>query len=280
MLLNTASPRKSFSIPININLQGARRRQTREVLHTGAAQDLAGREGEKAKSQMTVSSVGEDRAVLLAFAMMAFAVLMFFVVGIIYVKPYLNSHWDEEANCSLVQSDVLEEWVDCRGVSMAPCLRVLVNITQSGQKAHFHYDEESVLLNPLCFYVPKCQRDRKELESEVHNIKSYLEELRELGNSLTCLTNPGRYPEDAILTRQHTLRQALFSLLWPCLMLAGGTLLVVLVKLNQRLDLLCSELQGRGQVEGRQTSTHTRGKLYQVLNHRSGHSPMQDDEEK
>ena len=136
------------------------------------------------------------------------------------------------------------------------------------------------LLIPQCFYVPKCQRDRKELESEVHNIKSYLEELRELGNSLTCLTNPGRYPEDAILTRQHTLRQALFSLLWPCLMLAGGTLLVVLVKLNQRLDLLCSELQGRGQVEGRQTSTHTRGKLYQVLNHRSGHSPMQDDEEK
>lgn len=39
---------------------------------------------------MPASSVGEDRAVLLGYAMMAFSVLMFFVVGFTVVKPYVN----------------------------------------------------------------------------------------------------------------------------------------------------------------------------------------------
>ena len=42
------------------------------------------------KAQIPVSSAGEDRAILLGFTMMAFSVLMFFVVGITTVKPYVN----------------------------------------------------------------------------------------------------------------------------------------------------------------------------------------------
>ena len=44
------------------------------------------------KAQTPVSSAGEDRAVLLGFTMMAFSVLMFFVVGITTVKPYVNRY--------------------------------------------------------------------------------------------------------------------------------------------------------------------------------------------
>jgi len=48
----------------------------------------------------------------------------------------------------LLQADILEEWVDCRGVSTVPCLRVMVNLTDSNQKAFLHFDEESAPLTP------------------------------------------------------------------------------------------------------------------------------------
>uniref|UniRef100_A0A3P9APU9 Potassium calcium-activated channel subfamily M regulatory beta subunit 3 n=1 Tax=Esox lucius TaxID=8010 RepID=A0A3P9APU9_ESOLU len=214
MLLNTASPRRSFSVPINMNLQGARRRPTR------------------AKAQVTVSSVGEDRAVLLGFAMMSFSVLMYFLVGITLVKPHLSSDWNQEASCILVRVYVLDEWADCRGASTVPCLKVLVNFSTSEQ-VRLHYDEESVLLNNECFYIPKCQQDRKALVDEVQKIKDVLAETR--GSALRCLWEPAKYPDDAILKRKYTLGLALWSLLWPSLMLAGGALLVGLVKLNQGL---------------------------------------------
>uniref|UniRef100_A0A674ESA9 Potassium calcium-activated channel subfamily M regulatory beta subunit 3 n=1 Tax=Salmo trutta TaxID=8032 RepID=A0A674ESA9_SALTR len=200
----------------------------------------------RAKSQVTASSVGEDRAMLLGFTMMAFSVLMYFLIGITLVKPHLNSDWHEEASCLLVQVDVLDEWANCRGVSTAPCLRVLVNLSTSGQKARLHYDEESVLLNPEvqlkseCFYIPKCQVDRKVLVDEVQKIQNTLEETQ--GSELHCLSDPRKYPEDTILKRKYTLGLALWSLLWPSMILGGGALLVSLVKLNQRLAHLCTEL--------------------------------------
>lgn len=48
----------------------------------------------------------------------------------------------------LLQADIMEEWVDCRGVSTVPCLRVTVNLTASNQRAFLHLDEDSVLLAP------------------------------------------------------------------------------------------------------------------------------------
>ncbi|KAL0966772.1 hypothetical protein UPYG_G00299940 [Umbra pygmaea] len=267
MLLNTASPRRSFSVPINMNLQGARRRPIREVFHPVSVQKPVrrqggeGRETERARAQVTVSSVGEDRAILLGFTMMAFSVLMYFLVGITLVKPHLDSDWNEEAICFLVQADVLEEWADCRGVSTAPCLTVLVNLSTSEQTAHLHYDEESVLLSPECFYIPKCQIDRKVLIEEVDKIKKTLEEKQ--GRALHCLSDRRKYPDAAVLNRKYTLTLTIWSLLWPSLMLTGGALLVGLVKLNQRLAQFCSELDN--EIMDSWRTTNTQGKLYQLL---------------
>lgn len=55
-----------------------------------------------------------------------------------------SSNW-EEAACTLLRTEVLEEWVDCRGVSTVPCLRAQVNLTASNQTAFLHFDEEPVL---------------------------------------------------------------------------------------------------------------------------------------
>ena len=132
-------------------------------------------------------------------------------------------------------------------------------------------------LSLQCFYIPKCQVDRKVLVGEVQKIQNTLEETQ--GSELRCLSDPRKYPEDTILKRKYTLGLALWSLLWPSLMLGGGALLVGLVKLNQRLAHLCTEL-GNEVAGGRLTTmTNTQGKLYQLLRWSGSgqHSPMQDD---
>ncbi|PWA17375.1 hypothetical protein CCH79_00011248, partial [Gambusia affinis] len=267
MFLNTASPRRSFSIPININLHAARRRQTREIQHTSATHeqersqrgDGGGPEG--ARSQMPTSSVGEERAILLGFTMMAFSVLMFFVVGITTVKPYIDSCW-EEASCVLPQTDILEEWVDCRGVSTVPCLTVTVSVTGSNESAFLQFDEDSVFLPNECFYLPKCQLDRKGLQDEVQKVKKWVD--GQLKNSSMCFSDQKGHPNHVILNRKYTLRRALFGLLWPCLMLGGGSLLVGLVKLTQCLARLSTDVRSysRG---GKQSLKYTQGKMYKLL---------------
>lgn len=59
-----------------------------------------------------------------------------------------SSNWEERTSCVLVQTDILKDWVDCRGVSTVPCLRATVHLTDSNQSAVLHFDEESVLIAP------------------------------------------------------------------------------------------------------------------------------------
>ncbi|KAK2822123.1 hypothetical protein Q5P01_022188 [Channa striata] len=225
---------------------------------------------QRVRIQMPAMSVGEDRAILLGFAMIAFSVLMFFVVGITVVKPYINSKWEEKTTCVLVQTNILKDWVDCRGVSTVPCLRVTVNLTGSNQSAFLHFDEESVFLTPECFYIPKCRMDRTDLQAEVQNVKNILD--TQLGSTSSCFMDHTRHPRDVILSRKYTLRRSLFALLWPCLMLVGGALLVGLVKLTQSLTRLSSEMCSETTV-GRMTPRYTHGKLYRLLRRSSMPSP-------
>ncbi|XP_029686692.1 calcium-activated potassium channel subunit beta-3 isoform X2 [Takifugu rubripes] len=258
MFLSASTPRRSFSIPVNINLQGARRRQGRELFQAGSPQELDWNRGldagggQPSRAQLLVPSVGEDRAILLGFSMMAFSVLMLFLVGVTTVKPYLGSDW-EEAGCVLLGTEILEEWVECRGVSTVPCLRVTVNLTGSNQTALLHLDEDLVLRALECFYIPKCRMGRAELQKEVEEVKSSLD--AQLVAPSSCLTDHSRHPRDAILNRKYTHSEAALALLWPGLLLGGGALLVVLVKLTQYLARLsaeaCSGAAG-GRLEGKQ----------------------------
>lgn len=76
-----------------------------EFCHTMVAQDRdrsrgADGHGEQGiQTQVPGASVGEDRAILLGCTMMAFSVLMFFVVGITMIKPFVNRYTGE---CCLV----------------------------------------------------------------------------------------------------------------------------------------------------------------------------------
>lgn len=62
----------------------------------------------------------------------------------LFLSFSFSSNW-EEASCVLLRTEILEEWVDCRGVSMVPCLRAQVNLTGFNQTAFLHFDEELVL---------------------------------------------------------------------------------------------------------------------------------------
>uniref|UniRef100_A0A8D3A7Z2 Potassium calcium-activated channel subfamily M regulatory beta subunit 3 n=1 Tax=Scophthalmus maximus TaxID=52904 RepID=A0A8D3A7Z2_SCOMX len=219
---------------------------------------------QRGRTQILVSSVGEDRAILLGFTMMAFSVLMFFVVGITVVKPFINRQF---IRCRKIGPT---KWVDCRGVSTVPCLRAAVNFTGSNQSAFLHLDEESVLLAPECFYVPKCQMDRVDLQAEVHRVKEVLD--TQLGSTSSCFIDRTRHPGVVLLSRKYTLKKALLALLWPCLTLGGGALLVGLVKLTQCLARLSAEMCSEG-AGSRLTSRNAQGKLYRLLRRSSMQTP-------
>ncbi|KAL7876554.1 hypothetical protein AOLI_G00115170 [Acnodon oligacanthus] len=265
-MLLSPSPRGSFSVPVHISLHNVRRRRTRELLqYPAAAQGSQWRKcraGEKAKAQAPVSSVGEERALLLGFTMVAFSILMYFVVGIVVVKPCLNSDWGEATDCSVIQAELLNDSDDWRRLSSNPCLQVFVNITASGRRALLHFDEVSVNLSPECFYAPKSQQNKSERLEEAHRIRKYL--LNRSGEAISCHPSMGRHSEEAIVKRRYTLRLALQCLVWPSLMLFGGGLLVGLVMLTQFLAHICTEITTREEGEESQ-ATLAQGKLYQLL---------------
>lgn len=95
-----------------------------------------------------------------------------------------------------------------------------------------------------CFYLPKCRMDRAELQNQVEEVKNNLD--AQPARTSSCLTDQARHPGAAILNRKYTYSAALLVLLWPGLMLAGGALLVGLVKLTQHLARLSAARQRGG----------------------------------
>ncbi|KAK1168592.1 calcium-activated potassium channel subunit beta-3-like [Acipenser oxyrinchus oxyrinchus] len=251
MFLQPVTHRGSFSVPVQITLQRGRRCQRREDIsfnsfNNGRKESGEGKGGDKSKTQAQVCTAGEDRAILLGFVMMGFSILMYFVLGVTLIKPYMLSVWSETSNCTLMWSEILDDWVDCsfmcgvdcRGHAKYPCLQVFVNLSYTGKKTVLHYNDEAIQVNPKCFYIPKCLRDRTELLAEAEKIKNSL--LLANGTPFNCFYIPGKKPEDAIMYKKYTLSVMVHCLFWPTLMLAGGALIVALVKLNQHLSRVCT----------------------------------------
>ncbi|KAM9604903.1 LOW QUALITY PROTEIN: calcium-activated potassium channel subunit beta-3 [Trichechus inunguis] len=145
-----------FSIPFQITLQGGKRHQGRTGLSTfGKKRNTDYNDGDPPDVHKKLpSSAGEDRAMLLGFAVMGFSVLMFFLLGITILKPFMLSTQGEESNCTIIHTHITDDWLDCAftcgvdcGQGKYLCLQVFVNLTHSGQKALLHYNEEAVQIN-------------------------------------------------------------------------------------------------------------------------------------
>uniref|UniRef100_A0A671G4Y6 Calcium-activated potassium channel subunit beta n=1 Tax=Rhinolophus ferrumequinum TaxID=59479 RepID=A0A671G4Y6_RHIFE len=146
-----------FNTPVQITLQGGQRCQGRTALSTSERKrNIYHNNGDPLNVHKKLpSSAGEDRAMLLGFAMMGFSVLMFFLFGITILKPFMLSTQREESNCTTMHTHIMDDWmgcaftcdVACQGQGKYPCLQVVVNLTHSGQKALLHYNEEAVQIN-------------------------------------------------------------------------------------------------------------------------------------
>uniref|UniRef100_A0A8C2W0P6 Calcium-activated potassium channel subunit beta n=1 Tax=Chinchilla lanigera TaxID=34839 RepID=A0A8C2W0P6_CHILA len=232
-----------FSIPVQITLQGSRRRQGRTAFSTPGKKN-----GDPPDVHRKLpSSAGEDRAMLLGFVMMGFSVLMFFLLGTKILKPFMLSTQREESNCTTIHTHITDDsldcaftcGMDCRGHAKYPCLQVFVNLTHSGQKALLHYNEEAVQLNSKCFYTPKCHRDRNDLLSSVLDIKEFFDHKN--GTSFSCFYSPDGQSEEVILIKKYDPMVIFHCLFWPSLTLLGGALIVGMVRLTQYLSLLCEK---------------------------------------
>ncbi|XDB46808.1 hypothetical protein AB1E18_000423 [Capra hircus] len=237
-----------FSIPVQITLQGGRRRQGRPASSTSGTRRNTDRNARDPPDvhRKLPSSAGEDRAMLLGFAMMGFSVLMFFVLGVTILKPFLLSTQREESNCTIIHAYVMDHWMDCalscgmdcRGQGKYPCLQVFVNLTHSGQKVLLHYNEEAVQINSQCFYTPKCHRDRNYLLGAL-DIKEFFDHKN--GTPFSCFYSPDGQSEDVILIKKYDQMMIFHCLFWPSLTLLGGVLIVGMVRLTQYLSFLCEK---------------------------------------
>ncbi|XP_068135400.1 calcium-activated potassium channel subunit beta-3 isoform X2 [Hyperolius riggenbachi] len=250
MWMSPVAHRQSFSLPIQTNLQSSHRRYIREAFAPVPSREKrkeSGSDGMKTSDKMKkqVFNAGEDRAMLLGFTMMGLSVIMFFLLGITILKPFMLNVWNEESNCTIIQADIMDDWVDCsftcgvdcHGQSKYPCLQILVNVSASGHVAALHYNEEAVQVNPKCFYVPKCQRDKNDLLDGVLDVKQYFE--RKNDTPFACFHQPDSKPEDVILIKKYDRSVVFHCLFWPILMLIGGASIVGMVKLTQRLSMMC-----------------------------------------
>ncbi|KAM5335750.1 calcium-activated potassium channel subunit beta-3 isoform 1-T1 [Glossophaga mutica] len=249
-----------FSIPVQITLQGGRQRQGRTALSTsGRKRNTDHNGGDPPDGQRQLpSSAGEDRAMLLGFAMMGFSVLMFFLFGITILKPFMLSTQREELNCTIIHTCITDDWldcsftcgVDCQGQGKYPCLQVFVNLTHSGQKALLHYNEEAVQINSKCFYTPKCHQDRSDLLNSTLDMKEFFDHKN--GTPFSCFYSLDSQSEDVILIKKYNQMAVFHSFFWPSLTLLGGVLIVGMVRLTQYLSLLCAQYSSafRGEVGG------------------------------
>ncbi|XP_043329615.1 calcium-activated potassium channel subunit beta-3 isoform X1 [Cervus canadensis] len=264
-----------FSIPVQITLQGGRRRQGRSAFPTsGTRRHTDHDDGDPPDvRRKRPSSAGEDRAILLGFAMMGFSVLMFFVLGVTILKPCLLSTQREESNCTIIHAHIMDDWMDCaftcgmdcRGQGKYPCLQVFVNLTHSGQKVLLHYNEEAVQINSKCFYTPKCHQHRNDLLSGALDIKEFFDHKN--GTPFSCFYSPDSQSEDVILIKKYDRTVIFHCFFWPSLTLLGGVLIVGMVRLTQYLSFLCEKHSAafRDEVSGKvpYTAQHQR-RLWRV----------------
>uniref|UniRef100_A0A8C9RU58 Potassium calcium-activated channel subfamily M regulatory beta subunit 3 n=1 Tax=Scleropages formosus TaxID=113540 RepID=A0A8C9RU58_SCLFO len=191
--------------------------------------------GDRPRSQALMSSAGEDHALLLGFTMMGVAVLMYFLFGLTLVRPYLHSNWKEESNCTLVRAEIQQDRVDCKKHGSYPCLEVFVNLSV--------FVNLTLTERTACFSLPKCQWNKKEALKEAQNIQQYLRNRG--GSPFPCHGKAEEQPDQAILFRKYNGGLVVRHMLWATLVLAGGTGIICLLRLNQHLSRLCEDRMDR-----------------------------------
>ncbi|KAM7133092.1 calcium-activated potassium channel subunit beta-2 isoform 2-T6 [Molossus nigricans] len=174
------------------------------------------------RKTVTALKAGEDRAILLGLTMMVCSIMMYFLLGITLLRSYMQS-------CG----------PDCWKLSQYPCLQVYVNLTSSGEKLLLYHTEETMKINQKCSYIPKCGKNFEESMSLVNVV---MENFRKYQH-FSCYSDPEGNQKSVILTKLYSSNVLFHSLFWPTCMMAGGLVIIAMVKLTQYLSLLCERIQ-------------------------------------
>ncbi|XP_022067920.1 calcium-activated potassium channel subunit beta-4 [Acanthochromis polyacanthus] len=197
-------------------------------------------------------SEAEDKSIRLGLFLIACGILSLFILGFCWLSPTLQSLQSKPANCTVVSVLRPEEMfecvftcgADCKGTSLYPCLQIFVNNSESNSVALLHFDEQQLVLNPKCSYVPPCERDNQKNKDSVLWWEDYF--TREVSSqSFTCFFNQQRRPDDVLWRRSHDTSVLLHCVLWPMVSLLLGTLIVLLTVCARSLAVRAEALQKR-----------------------------------
>ncbi|KAL7827731.1 hypothetical protein AOLI_G00308830 [Acnodon oligacanthus] len=197
-------------------------------------------------------SEAEDKSIRLGLFLIACGILSLFILCFCWLSPTLQSMRSKPANCTVISVSCLEErfecvftcGADCRGTSLYPCLQIFVNNSESNSVALLHYDEQQLVLNPKCSYVPKCERDNQKMQQDIQRLEHYWSKEGK-NQSFTCFFNPQRRPDDVLWQRSHDTSVLLHCVLWPMVSLLVGTLIVVLTVCARSLAVRAEAIQKR-----------------------------------
>ncbi|KAG9273733.1 calcium-activated potassium channel subunit beta-2-like [Astyanax mexicanus] len=197
------------------------------------------------KRTETALKAGEDRAILLGLSMVLCSIMMYFVLCITMVRSYTDSVWTEESICTILNSSLTMEincsyscGPDCWRSSKYPCLQVYVSINATGRVGLLSHNEETQDISSECFYVPKCQKDHVAVQAMMVNISEKLKAQQQV----RCFYDPAEQQSSILLSRLYGTSAIFHSLFWPSCMLAGGSLIIFMVKLTQYLSILCEHI--------------------------------------
>ncbi|TNN46659.1 Calcium-activated potassium channel subunit beta-4 [Liparis tanakae] len=197
-------------------------------------------------------SEAEDKSIRLGLFLIACGILSLFILGFCWLSPTLQSLQSKPANCTVVSVLRPEEMfecvftcgADCKGTSLYPCLQIFVNNSESDSVALLHFDEQQLVLNPKCSYVPPCERDNQKNRASVVWWEDYFR--REVSSqSFTCFFNQQRRPDDVLWQRSHDTSVLLHCVLWPMVSLLLGALIVLLTVCARSLAVRAEALQKR-----------------------------------
>ncbi|KAJ8356965.1 hypothetical protein SKAU_G00197590 [Synaphobranchus kaupii] len=233
------------------------------------------------KKTVTALKPGEDRAILLGLIMILSSFTMFFLLGITMVRSYSDSVWTEESSCTVLNATITVEMnctyscgSDCWRGSKYPCLQVFVSLNASGRIVRLSHNEETQEASSEASRAPPgCRRrssgthkivyvlkevfrrasdkfadliSRKIIlpkdHMAMHTIITNISERLKLQQQVPCYYDPDERQDNVILTRLYSKGALFHTLLWPSCMLAGGTLIILMVKLTQHLSILCEQI--------------------------------------
>ncbi|XP_073411625.1 calcium-activated potassium channel subunit beta-4 isoform X2 [Dendrobates tinctorius] len=126
-------------------------------------------------------SEAEDKSIRLGLFLIISGVVSLFILGFCWLNPALQDLQGTTANCTVLTVQQIGETFectftcgsDCKGTSLYPCLQIYVNNSESNSRALLHEDEQQLISNPKCSYIPPCERENQKNSDNVLQWEKY-----------------------------------------------------------------------------------------------------------